>query len=125
MQYITYDEYASIGGVLDESAFNRYSVRAFSRIAQETHNRIDAMANIPDEVKHLCRDIIEYMHNNLNQDKSLSSTSQAQGGTSESEVYVYIKPSEHEAHITDVIYDYLASVTNDNGTPLLYRGANE
>lgn len=122
MKYLTYDEYIEIGGILDLTAFDRYSLRAFSRIAQETHNRIDTMKQIPEEVLHLCRDLIEYMHNNLNQDKLLSSTSQAQGGTSESEVYVYIKPSEHEAHISDIIYDYLASITDDKGTPLLYRG---
>ena len=122
MEYITYDEYNKIGGVLDSAAFNRYSLRTFSRIRQETYGRIDKMSAVPNEVKHLCRDLIEYMNNNLNQDKSLSSTSQSQGGASESEVYVYIKPSEHESHITDIINDYLASVTDDNGTPLLYRG---
>ena len=122
MEYLTYDKYKEIGGNLDSAAFDRYSVRAFSRIAQETHNRIDAMAEVPEEVKHLCRDIIEYMHNNLNQDKPLSSTSQSQGGVSEGEVYVYIKPSEHEVHILDIISDYLSSVTDDTGTPLLYRG---
>ena len=122
MEYIAYDEYIEIGGVLEPAAFDRYSIRAFSRIAQETHNRIDAMRIVPKEVKHLCRDIIEYMHNNLNQDKALSSQSQTQGGVSEGEVYVYIKPSEHENHISDIIYDYLASVEDDNGVPLLYKG---
>lgn len=122
MQYITYDEYKDIGGVLDIAAFERYSVRACSRIAQETHNRIDVMEVIPKEVKHLCRDVIEYMSNNLNQNKALSSTSQSQGGTSESEVYVYVKPVEHEKYIDDMIYDYLSSVTDNTGTLLLYRG---
>ena len=121
-EYITYDEYVELGGVLKPATFDRYSTRAFSRVAQETQNRIDAMDIIPMAVKHLCRDLIDYMNNNMNQDKALSSTSQAQGGTSESEVYVYIKPSEHEAYISDIIFDYLGSLEDDKGTPLLYRG---
>ena len=122
MEYITFDEYVEIGGILERTAFDRYSARTFSRIAEETQRRIDAMSIVPKEVKHLCRDLIEYMHNNLNQEKALSSTSQSQGGTSEGEVYVYIKPSEHENNISDIIYDYLGSVEDDNGVPLLYRG---
>lgn len=122
MDYLTYDKYTEIGGILELAAFNRYSVRTFAVIAQETSRRIDNMKQIPIEVEHLCRDLIEYMHNNLNQDKALSSTSQSQGGVTEGEVYVYIKPSEHNEQIRNIIYDYLANVLDDTGTPLLYRG---
>ena len=122
MEYLTYDEYEKIGGVLDSTAFDRYSVRAFLRITQETHNRISQMAIIPDAVKHLCRDLIEYMSNNLSQDKALTSVSQSQGGTSESESYVNKTANDIDNDIMTLFYDYLASVTDDNGTPLLYRG---
>lgn len=122
MDYLTYDKYTEIGGILELAAFNRYSVRTFAVIAQETSRRIDNMKQIPIEVEHLCRDLIEYMHNNLNQDKALSSSSQSQGGVTEGEVYVYIKPSEHNEQIRNITYDYLANVLDDTGTPLLYRG---
>ena len=122
MEYLTYDEYIEIGGILDSAAFNRYSVRAFSRINQETHNRISKIKNIPDVVKHLCRDLIEYMSNNLSQDKALTSVSQSQGGASESESYVNKTVNDMDNDISSLIYDYLASVTDNNGTPLLYRG---
>ena len=122
MEYITYDEYNKIGGVLDSAAFNRYSLRTFSRIRQETYGRIDKMSAVPNEVKHLCRDLIEYMNNNLNQDKAITSESQSQGGASESVSYVNKDASDVEKEINNIIYDYLASVTDDNGTPLLYRG---
>lgn len=122
MKYITYDEYVEIGGILDPAAFDRYSLRAFSRVAQETHNRIDTMEAVPEEVKHLCRDLIEYMHNNLNQDKAVASASQSQGGASESESYVNKTYADNEKDIDGMIYDYLLSVSDDKGTPLLYRG---
>lgn len=124
MNYITYDEYKKIGGILDDTAFNRFAMRTFSIITKETHKRIENMKYIPEEVKHACRDIIEYMHNNLSSDKALSSTSQAQGGVSESEVYVYIKPSEHKDAIIDIVYDYLSDLLDDTGTQLLYRGCS-
>ena len=122
MEYITYDKYKEIGGVLDLAAFSRYSLRASSRIRQETYGRIDKMSAVPNEVKHLCRDLIEYMNNNLNQDKAITSESQSQGGASESVSYVNKDASDVEKEINNIIYDYLASVTDDNGTPLLYRG---
>ena len=122
MEYLTYDDYKKIGGVLESTAFNRYSVRAFSRIDQETHNRLSQIAIIPDAVKHLCRDLIEYMSNNLSQDKALTSVSQSQGGASESESYVNKTINDIDNDISSLIYDYLASITDDNGTPLLYRG---
>lgn len=125
MEYLTYDEYKDIGGTLNPAAFSRYSLRAFARIRKETDGRIDKMLRIPKEVKHLCRDLIEYMSNNLNQDKALSSTSQQQGGSSESEVYVYIKPSEHEAYISEIIDNYLGALTDNKGTPLLYWGCSD
>ncbi len=123
-EYLTYDEYNKIGGVLDSAAFNRYSVRAFSRISQETHNRISQMSDVPVAVKHLCRDLIEYMSNNLSQKKALSSVSQSQGGASESESYMNKTAEDIDSDISNLIYDYLASVTDDFGVPLLYRGAN-
>ena len=122
MKYITYDEYIEIGGILEPAAFDRYSIRAFLRIAQETHNRINAMKQTPEAVQHLCRDLIEYMHNNINQDKTIASASQSQGGTSESESYVNKTYADIEKDIDSLIYDYLSTVADDNGTPLLYRG---
>lgn len=122
MEYITYEQYKEIGGTLDVTAFNRYSLRASLRIAQETQARIEKMNSIPDAVLHLCRDLIEYMHTNMGPEKALSSTSQSQGGVSESEVYIYKKPAEHETYISEMIYNYLASVTDGNGTSLIYGG---
>lgn len=122
MQYLTFEEYSKIGGTLDVTAFDRYSVRAFSRIKQETQGRVDKMGLVPDEIKHLCRDLIEYMYNNVTTDRAIASASQSQGGASESESYVNKTCKDIEEEIGNLIYDYLASVTNDAGIPLLYRG---
>lgn len=122
MEYLTYDDYKSIGGVLESAAFNRFSVRAFSIIKQETNGRIDKMSAVPVEVKHLCRDLIEYLSNNSTTDRTISSESQSQGGSSESISYADKGTNDIVAEIWNLIYEYLASVTDDNGTPLIYRG---
>lgn len=122
MEYLTYDDYKSIGGVLDSTAFNRCSIRAFSLIKQETNGRIDKMSAVPVEVKHLCRDLIEYLSNNSTTDRAISSESQSQGGSSESISYADKGTNDIVTEIWNLIYDYLASVTDDDGVPLIYRG---
>ena len=122
MKYLTFEEYVKIGGTLENTAFNRYSMRAFAIVSQETHGRLSKMETVPDEVKHLCRDLIEYMSNNVTTDRVITSASQSQGGASESESYATKTSKDVEEDINNLIYDYLASVENDKGVPLLYRG---
>ena len=122
MKYLNHDEYTEIGGICDATAFNRYSVRAFSKIANETQNRIDKMSSVPEEVKHLCRDLIEYLSNNVSTEKVLTGASQSLGGDNESESYAVKTAVDIDNDINNMIDDYLRHVTDDNGIPLLYRG---
>ena len=123
MQYLTYEQYRNIGGLYDTTAFNRSIVRACSVIDNATHNRIEAMEKIPQQAKELCRDLIDYMSVNSVTEKSVTSRSQSAGGVSESESYAQKTFNEINDDISNLIYDYLASVCDDNCTPLLYRGA--
>ena len=87
MTYLTYEEYSnSLGGALDLTAFNRYIDRACGIIDNETHNRIECMAEVPQRVKALCRDLIEFLANGFGSSKQVSSHSQSAGGVSESEM---------------------------------------
>lgn len=123
MQYLTYEEYTKIGGVCDLTAFNRNIDRACGVIDNATHNRIECMANVPKQAKALCRDLVEYLARNITTDAVVSSRSQSAGTVSESESYVIKSKDELQSDIDEMIVDYLGSVTDDNGTPLLYRGA--
>lgn len=122
MEYITHEEYSKIGGVLDSAAYTRYSVKATAIIRSATRGRLDKMNAIPEEVKHLYRDVVEYMYYNVKPEKGIASASQSQGGTSESETYVVKTSADIESDIDGMISDYLMNVRDDNGTPLLYRG---
>lgn len=122
MIYLTYTEYKGIGGTLEETAFNRNIDRACGIIDNATHNRIECMAEVPQKVKPLCRDLLEYLVEN-NTVKIVTSRSQSAGGVSESESYATKTADDVYGDIQNMIYDYLLNVTDDNGIPLLYRGA--
>ena len=124
MIYLTYEEYSNIGGICDVTAFNRFSDRAFSIIDNATHNRIEYMADIPQRAKALCRDLVEYLARNDTTEIAVTSRSQSAGGVSESESYVTKTNVELQADIDNMIADYLMAETDDNGTPLLYRGCS-
>ena len=123
MQYLTYEEYTEIGGTLDLTAFNRNIDRACGVVDTETRNRVENMKEMPRQVKACCRDLTEYLHNNSTLAKSVSSKSQSAGGVSESESYSEKTAEDMFGDIMNILYDYLGSLTDDKGTPLMYRGA--
>ena len=122
MIYLTYDEYSNIGGICDLTAFNRNIDRACGVIDNATHNRIDGMAEVPQRAKALCRDLVEYLARYSTSDMVVSSRSQSAGGVSESESYATKTADDMYGDIQNMVYDYLGTETDDNGTPLLYRG---
>lgn len=123
MTYLTYEEYTEIGGTLDLTAFNRNIDRACGIIDNATHNRIDCMADVPQRAKALCRDLVEYIAKNDTTETAVTSRSQSAGGVSESESYATKTADDVYGDIQNMVYDYLLNVTDDNGTPLLYKGA--
>ena len=122
MTYLSFEEYSNMGGVLDLTAFNRNIDRACGIIDNATHNRIECMAEVPQRAKALCRDLVEYLARYSTSDMVVSSRSQSAGGVSESESYITKTDTELQADIDNMIVDYLMAETDDNGTPLLYRG---
>ncbi len=124
MLYLTYDEYSTIGGVVDLATFNRTIDRVCGIIDKETNNRLVEMENIPSQAKALCRDLVEYIatNNNVNE-KPVSSWSESAGGVSESVSYTPKTNDNIEGDIDEMLSDYLGALTNGNGVPLLYKGA--
>lgn len=123
MIYLTYEEYLNIGGICDLTAFYRNIDRACDIIDNATHNRIEYMADVPQRAKALCRDLVEYLARNDTTEIAVTSRSQSAGGVSESESYATKTADDVYGDIQNMVYDYLLNVTDDNGTPLLYKGA--
>ena len=122
MIYLTYDEYLEIGGMVDFSAFNRNIDRVCGMLDNATFGRIEKMAVVPRQVRACCRELVEYLANNVEQG-NVSSKSQSAGGVSESVSYTNKTSEDVENECANIIFDFLGSVKTDKGTPLLYRGA--
>lgn len=122
MIYLTYEEYVEIGGVLELTAFNRNIDRTCGIVKNATFGRIDTMTETPREVRACCRELVEYLADNVS-GKTITSKSQSAGGVSESESYANKTTEDIENDCANIIFDYLGSVKTENGTPLLYRGA--
>lgn len=121
MQYLTYDEYLNMGGVLDLTAFSRNIDRACAMIDNRTQSRLECFEEIPQIVKVVCADLVDYISINT-VDKTVASKSQSAGGVSESESYA-VKTAEDFANDLDRIFEPLAVVKTKNDISLLYRGA--
>lgn len=123
MNYLTYEEYVSLGGVLDTTAFNRNIDRACSMIDNATFNRIHAMAEVPQKVKACCRDLVEYIATNkTTNEKSVASWSESAGAVSESVSYSTKTDDEIKVETNDILLDYLYMLKDEYGTFLLYKG---
>lgn len=121
MAYLTYTEYKEIGGTLDETAFNRNIDRACVMIDVRTQSRLECFEEIPQSVKVVCADLVEYIATNT-VEKAVTSRSQSAGGVSESESYA-VKTAEDYSADLDRIFEPLQVVKTKNGISILYKGA--
>ena len=122
MQYLTYEEYTEMGGMLDLTAFKRNIDRACAMIDIRTQDRLACFENVPQIVKIVCADLVEYISTNTVEKPVVSSKSQSAGGVSESESYA-VKTADDFANDLDRIIEPLALVKTKNGISILYRGA--
>jgi hypothetical protein len=123
MQYITYEEYKSMGGTLDLTAFERNIDRACAIIDLHTLGRVKKMREITLKIKACCRDLVEYLYNHNSTEKVVTSKSQSAGAVSESVSYADFSVEIAEKETENIVYTYLATETDDYFTPILYRGA--
>lgn len=121
MQYLTYEEYSEIGGTLDLAAFNRSIDRACVMIDNRTQSRLECFEELPQIVKVVCSDLVDYISTNT-VEKTVTSKSQSAGGVSESESYATKTAEDYSADL-DRIFEPLAVVKTENGVSVLYKGA--
>ena len=122
MTYLTYEEYSNMGGVLDLTAFNRNIDRACAMIDNRTQSRLECFEEIPQIVKVVCVDLVDYIANNSVDKSVVTSKSQSAGGVSESETYATKTAEDYSADL-DKIFEPLAVIKTENGVSILYRGA--
>lgn len=122
--YLTYEEYAALGGTLEEAAFPRAELRARKRIDSFTQGRVARMQTPPDEVKAAMAEIIdvEAGFGAAAQAKAPAVTGFSTDGYSESYGGAAERADSAQAQLDETVRRLLYAVADDAGVPLLYAG---
>ena len=124
-QYLTYEEYKSLGGTLGEMPFNILELKARQIINGRTQNRLKDVEEIPQEVKICVYDLIQTInkYNNSNNSTSSNISSENTDGYSVTYKSGTELTEEQKKQYDDVMETDLYGVIVDN-TPILYLGVN-
>ena len=124
-QYLTYEEYKSLGGTLGEVPFNILELKARQVINERTQNRLKGVEEIPQEVKICVYDLIQTMnkYNMSNNSTSSNISSENTDGYSVTYKSGTEMTAEQKAQFEDVMFTDLYGVIV-NGEAILYLGAN-
>lgn len=121
--YIEISYYLANGGTeMDDAAFSRNEYRARKIVDRLTQNRVTKMQNVPEAVQRLMVELVtlEATQGAAALDNQPVSSFSNDGY---SETYAQPMTAEMVKQLEmDLVVDYLAEETDDNGTPLLYLG---
>lgn len=128
-QYLTYEEYKSLGGNLDETPFNLLEFEARKKVDERTQGRLKSVEDMPQEVKMcvfaLINSLMTYSNESANAgSKNIASESVGSYSVSYvngSQIQEIIKSKNVE--LNDIILTYLTGVIVNN-EHLVYLGVN-
>lgn len=121
--YLDFSTYADMGGSASEAAFPRLEHLARARVDRYTHNRVRAMAAVPQAVKWCMADLINAM--DRTDAAQLASSAPLSGFSNDGYSESYAAPMTAETleeGLYAIISGCLAAERDDEGTPLLYLG---
>ena len=117
-QYLTYDEYKALGGLLDQTPFNLLEFEARKEVDKYTFNRLVNLETQNQEVKLCIYALIEQISSNKANSNGVASES--------TDGYSISYTSQNNAEISqktqNTIETYLINCKLADGTPYLYRG---
>lgn len=127
-QYLTYEEYTSLGGTLEETPFNLLEFEARKQIDLRTQRRLVDVETIPNEVKlcvfHLISKI-ESFANTIQQTSQSNITQETIDGYS----IAYLSPSEISNIVSSKNFELQDIMMTDlygvivNNEHIIYNGA--
>lgn len=117
-QYLTYNEYKAMGGLLDQTPFNLLEFEARKKVDKYTFNRLVNLKTQNQEVKLCIYALIEQINSNKANLNGVASEST--DGYSIS--YTSQNNSEISQKTRNIIETYLINCKLSDGTPYLYRG---
>lgn len=133
--YLTYEEYQSMGGTLDEATFNYYEYSAEATVDWYTFDRLHNETEYPEKVRKLMFHLIQLIQTKteamtgVRTDKDGNLISSAVTKQTNDGVSIEFNVLSSSSAITlagteikDCVGRYLSGVKNSLGRLLLYRG---
>ena len=121
--YIDRAYYVENGGTeMDDAAFSRNEYRSRKVLDRVTQNRVTKMAQVPEAVKRL---MVELVTLEATQGAAVLENQPVTSFSNDGYSETYAQPLTAETVRQlemDLIVDYLAEETDDEGTPMLYLG---
>lgn len=124
-QYLEYDEYADIGGQLDEAPFTLLEYEARMNIDKYTYGRLKNFDEQNTQVKMCVYKLITILDSYKtieSQNKAIASESIDGYSVSYSSGNNSDMTKAKASEVKSVIEEYLSDCKLDDGTPYLYRG---
>ena len=115
-QYLTFDEYQSIGGSLTENAFNLLEYKSRKEIDKYTFGRLIELETQLQEVKLCVNELIGTFDENSSTIKSESVDGYS---------FTRMTKEELQKSIFNAIKNYLSECELEDGTPYLFNGFYE
>lgn len=123
-QYLTFAEYQQYGGTMSENDFPVAEFKARSRIDRMTLARVQAMQEVPEEVKMAMMVILKvdgkYSADAMSDSAIVSAFNT--DGYSESYGGIAEQSDNAQTQLNQQLSKMLFGVTDDYGIPLVYRG---
>ena len=108
-KYLTYNEYRTLGGTLDETPFNLLEYEARKEIDKETQGRLINL-NVQSEDTKMCIFQFISLYQSINYGVDISGN------------VINYSSEQIASTISAVIRKYLINTRLEDGTPYLYRG---
>ena len=122
-QYLTYEEYKSLGGTLGKMPFNILELKARQIINERTQNRLKDVEDIPVEVKVCVYHLVNIASSYQSKVSDVSVASENTDGYLVTYKSGTELTEEQKKEYDDVMETDLYGVIVDN-TPILYLGVN-
>ena len=124
-QYLTYNEYRTLGGTLDLTPFNLLEFEARRIIDSRTLQRLHGINKIPQEVKMCMLSLVDTINSYANKSQtSKNISSESVGSYSVSYItgtQIQETINSKNAELTDMVVTYLTGVIV-NGEHIIYCG---
>ena len=116
-QYLTYEEYKSLGGEKDIMSFNKLEYKARKYIDNKTFGRLKKLEEQKEETRMCIYELISELSNTYEQNDI---TSEKVGDYSVT--YENVSENDQEINNNKIIDTYLSECYLEDGTPYLYCG---